>query len=227
MIDGARTMTPPTDPAAPAARPGPRVHARASHARQRRRDASRPSPTRRRMRMLETMVTRQDAAWSVKELAAAIGRPADAAVPPHRAAGESRADPRRRAARGVRDHRDAVPGGGAIASSWTVACSPATRTRAARSSTAPWSPCSTRRATRSRRLSPSAPPTCPPTRRSPAGCSCPAAPSGCRPARHAELRRRLAELEAEFDHEDRPDAELYGVVIALYPMPPLREADDD
>ncbi len=46
------------------------------------------------------------------------------------------------------------------------------------------------------------------------------------PARLAELRRRLVELEGEFDHEDDPDGGAYGVVIALYPMPPLREAGD-
>lgn len=46
------------------------------------------------------------------------------------------------------------------------------------------------------------------------------------PARAAELRRRLVELEREFDHDDAEEGEPYGLVLAVYPMPPVKEHDD-
>lgn len=45
-------------------------------------------------------------------------------------------------------------------------------------------------------------------------------------ARAAELRRRLVELESQFDHDDPEDGELYGLVLAVYPLPPVKEHDD-
>lgn len=52
------------------------------------------------------------------------------------------------------------------------------------------------------------------------------------PARAVELRRRLQALSEEFD--DDPDdpgagegAQAYGIVLALYPMPPTQEPSDD
>lgn len=44
------------------------------------------------------------------------------------------------------------------------------------------------------------------------------------PARAEELRRRLVELEAEFDHEDGEGAAPYGMVLAVYPVAPIGEA---
>lgn len=44
------------------------------------------------------------------------------------------------------------------------------------------------------------------------------------PARAEELRRRLVALEEEFDHDDAEPAEPYGLVIALYPLAQLPEA---
>lgn len=39
------------------------------------------------------------------------------------------------------------------------------------------------------------------------------------PARAAEYRRRLNELHLEFGDEDAPEAEAWGIVLAVYPMP--------
>lgn len=47
------------------------------------------------------------------------------------------------------------------------------------------------------------------------------------PARAAELRRRLNELQVEFADEDLPEAESWGVVIAVYPMPPTTKEPSD
>ena len=48
------------------------------------------------------------------------------------------------------------------------------------------------------------------------------------PARAAEYRRRLTELSDEFgDDEDAPDAESWGVVLAVYPMPPNAKEPSD
>ena len=44
------------------------------------------------------------------------------------------------------------------------------------------------------------------------------------PARAAELRGRLQALEQEFDLDDGEDARPYGLVVALYPLAPLTEA---
>ena len=44
------------------------------------------------------------------------------------------------------------------------------------------------------------------------------------PARAEELRARLQEIETEFDHDDTDDAAPYGLVVALYPLAPLPEA---
>jgi DNA-binding transcriptional ArsR family regulator len=41
------------------------------------------------------------------------------------------------------------------------------------------------------------------------------------PARAIELRERLQALEDEFGEDDDPDGRPYGVVVALYPMPDL------
>jgi hypothetical protein len=49
------------------------------------------------------------------------------------------------------------------------------------------------------------------------------------PARAAEYRRRLNELSDEFgDDQDAPDTKSWGVVLAVYPMPPNpKEPSDD
>ena len=47
------------------------------------------------------------------------------------------------------------------------------------------------------------------------------------PARAAEYRRRLNELQEEFGDEDTPDAEAWGVVLAVYPMPPTVKEPSD
>ena len=44
------------------------------------------------------------------------------------------------------------------------------------------------------------------------------------PTRAEELRERLRALEEEFDHDDTPDARPYGFVVALYPLAPLKES---
>jgi DNA-binding transcriptional ArsR family regulator len=44
------------------------------------------------------------------------------------------------------------------------------------------------------------------------------------PARAEELRRRLQALEEEFDNVDAPDAGPYGFVVALYPLAPIKES---
>jgi len=44
------------------------------------------------------------------------------------------------------------------------------------------------------------------------------------PARIEELRKRLTALEAEFDNEDDGDAQPYGMVLAVYPLAPLKES---
>jgi DNA-binding transcriptional ArsR family regulator len=46
------------------------------------------------------------------------------------------------------------------------------------------------------------------------------------PERAADLRSRLEALEAEFENDDAPDGEPYGVLIAIYPLPPTTEHDD-
>jgi DNA-binding transcriptional ArsR family regulator len=47
------------------------------------------------------------------------------------------------------------------------------------------------------------------------------------PARAAEYRRRLGELQVEFADEDSPEAEAWGVVLAVYPMPPNAKEPTD
>jgi DNA-binding transcriptional ArsR family regulator len=47
------------------------------------------------------------------------------------------------------------------------------------------------------------------------------------PARAAEYRRRLGELQVEFADEDSPEAEAWGVVLAVYPMPPSPKEPTD
>jgi len=47
------------------------------------------------------------------------------------------------------------------------------------------------------------------------------------PARAAEYRRRLNELQAEFADEDSPEGEAWGVVLAVYPMPPTSKEPSD
>jgi len=47
------------------------------------------------------------------------------------------------------------------------------------------------------------------------------------PARAAEYRRRLNELQLEFVDEDVPGAEAWGVVLAVYPMPPTMKEPSD
>ena len=47
------------------------------------------------------------------------------------------------------------------------------------------------------------------------------------PARAAEYRRRLNELQLEFADEDAPDAEAWGVVLAVYPMPSTAKEPSD
>jgi DNA-binding transcriptional ArsR family regulator len=44
------------------------------------------------------------------------------------------------------------------------------------------------------------------------------------PARAEELRARLQALEDEFDTDDTDDSAPYGLVVALYPLAPLPEA---
>ena len=44
------------------------------------------------------------------------------------------------------------------------------------------------------------------------------------PARAEELRRRLMALEDEFDNDDDDAAGPYGFVVALYPLAPLKES---
>jgi DNA-binding transcriptional ArsR family regulator len=46
------------------------------------------------------------------------------------------------------------------------------------------------------------------------------------PARAAEYRRRLRELQDEFGDEDHQDAQAWGVVLAVYPLPPSTEHPD-
>ena len=46
------------------------------------------------------------------------------------------------------------------------------------------------------------------------------------PERAAELRSRLEALETEFEHDDAPDGEPYGLLVAVYPLPPITEPDD-
>ncbi len=46
------------------------------------------------------------------------------------------------------------------------------------------------------------------------------------PARAAELRRRLRALADEFDDDDA-DGVPFGIVLAVYPMPPTTEPSDD
>jgi DNA-binding transcriptional ArsR family regulator len=43
------------------------------------------------------------------------------------------------------------------------------------------------------------------------------------PARAEDLRRRLRDLHTEFGDDDDPDGAPYGVVLAIYPMAPARE----
>ncbi len=45
--------------------------------------------------------------------------------------------------------------------------------------------------------------------------------------RAAELRRRLRELTEEFADDDDPDGIPFGIVLAVYPMPPTTEPSDD
>jgi DNA-binding transcriptional ArsR family regulator len=47
------------------------------------------------------------------------------------------------------------------------------------------------------------------------------------PARAAEYRRRLNELQLEFGDEDSTEAEAWGVVLAVYPMPPTMKEPSD
>lgn len=47
------------------------------------------------------------------------------------------------------------------------------------------------------------------------------------PARAAEYRRRLGELQEEFADEDSPEADAWGVVLAVYPMPPVAKEPSD
>ncbi len=47
------------------------------------------------------------------------------------------------------------------------------------------------------------------------------------PARAAEYRRRLNELQVEFSDEDGPEAEAWGVVLAVYPMPRTTKEPSD
>jgi DNA-binding transcriptional ArsR family regulator len=46
------------------------------------------------------------------------------------------------------------------------------------------------------------------------------------PDRAAELRRRLEALETEFEHDDAPHGEPYGLLLAVYPLPPTPEPND-
>jgi DNA-binding transcriptional ArsR family regulator len=46
------------------------------------------------------------------------------------------------------------------------------------------------------------------------------------PDRAAELRSRLEVLETEFEHDDAADGQPYGVLIAVYPLPPTPEPTD-
>ena len=149
-----------------------------------------------RIRILETMVQRQDPPWSVKELAAALGGPADPALPPRRAAARARPRPGGRASRRVRDHRDPLSRGRALVPARPRGCSPATRTRPAAG--APRHP---RRRLRHRprrdRGRRSAAGAIDPSAEAPderAGRRCRAASPGSRPARAAELRTRLQAL---------------------------------
>jgi DNA-binding transcriptional ArsR family regulator len=67
MMDGYRTMTPPPE-IDPDFRPVPVLHVADT-------DTLKAISDPTRMRLLEVMVTRQDPAWSVKELAAVLGVP--------------------------------------------------------------------------------------------------------------------------------------------------------
>ncbi len=46
------------------------------------------------------------------------------------------------------------------------------------------------------------------------------------PDRAAQLRSRLEALEAEFEHDDAPGGEPYGVLLAVYPLPITTEPHD-
>jgi DNA-binding transcriptional ArsR family regulator len=46
------------------------------------------------------------------------------------------------------------------------------------------------------------------------------------PERAVELRSRLEALEAEFEHDDAPYGEPYGLLLAVYPLAPTPEHDD-
>jgi len=46
------------------------------------------------------------------------------------------------------------------------------------------------------------------------------------PDRAADLRSRLEALETEFEHDDAPDGEPYGLFVAVYPLPPPTEPSD-
>ena len=47
------------------------------------------------------------------------------------------------------------------------------------------------------------------------------------PGRAAELRKRLQAIADEFGDDADPDGDAYGIVLAVYPMPPAPETSDD
>ena len=178
-----------------------------------------------RLRILETMVQRQDPAWSVKELAAEMGVPQTRLY--HHVEQLLERDlirpVERRVVSGIIETRYRVVA--RSRSSWTGGCSAGDRGAAPRSSTTPSSRCSTRRATRSR--PPSGPASS--TRAEAAEerrCVLSRGLARLTPARAAELRRRLQAIEAEFGEDVDPDGAAPAASSSpSIPMPRPAEAE--
>jgi len=179
-----------------------------------------------RMRMLETMVARQDQAWSVKELAAAIGVPQTRLYhhvelltgrglirPVEQRVVSGIIETRYRvAARSFQLDRRLFTGdpdaGRELLHGTLVAVFDTARDQVEEAV-----------ATGAADLAPDAP--------EPRRMLLSRGIVRLSPARLAELRRRLTELDAEFDHDEDSEAEPYGVVLAVYPMPPVTVTLDD
>ena len=174
-----------------------------------------------RMRILETMVQRRSPAWSVKELAAALEMPQTRLY--HHVELLLERDlirpTERRVVSGIIETRYSV-----AALSFQLDRSLFAATRGPpRSSTRRSSPCSTPRAQRW-----SSPPPRHhhwPTRPASATSSSPAA-SPASPRTVPRAPRRLQALLEEFGDDDA-DGVPFGVVLALYPMPPTDEEPSD
>jgi DNA-binding transcriptional ArsR family regulator len=215
MVDGDRTMTPPHPDLDPAFMPAPVLLVGDTETL---RAISDPT----RMRLLETMVTRQEPAWSVKELATALAvpptrlyhhielltergliRPVEQRVVSgiietrYRVAARSFQLDRRLFAGDSDEAREILHG--VLDAVFGQARTELEEAVAARAADLDKDAPVDRQVLLSRAI------------------------ARLSPVRAEELRKRLNALEAEFGEDDGEDAAPYGFVIALYPIAPLPE----